>query len=438
MRDRGLKNALERVRAAGTHGDTILAHINPEEAHWLSERNGGHHINPHTGLPAFFNLKKAFKPIQKILHSKAMQKIMPIMGGAVGQMVGGPAGAAIGAGYGRAVTHRTNMGKSFLKGGMHGLIGGSAASVLGGAMGMPTLVGGQGSGTMFGNGPGSIAGSLGGMGASLTGRNTPAQVQQQQMPQQGVGQMGGPGNGAAVNGLFGGYNGGDNRGGAGGSIFDMFGGPLNAALLGGGLYGMLNRKEKIPHENLPDLNQMRKKQWGPEDQPKKTKPYKRKYKEPPADYYANAGSRPEWEYFENPEPLEYAHGGYVDGDSGGQDDDVDMGIPEGSYVMDATTVSLLGDGNSRSGAKKIKELEDRFLRSHIVRNPKESQNVRIIDAKLSPGEYPIRPRAVTALGGGSNKNGAKKFDKMRDEIRKQKGVSKFLPPKSKQLLSYLR
>jgi len=41
------------IQSHGKNGDTILAHINPEEAQLLKEMGGSGDINPHTGLPQF-------------------------------------------------------------------------------------------------------------------------------------------------------------------------------------------------------------------------------------------------------------------------------------------------------------------------------------------------------------------------------------------------
>ena len=48
-----LKKDAERVRSAGIGGDTILAHINPEEVALLKSMGGSGRINPRTGLPMF-------------------------------------------------------------------------------------------------------------------------------------------------------------------------------------------------------------------------------------------------------------------------------------------------------------------------------------------------------------------------------------------------
>jgi|GEM_PF-5464954 hypothetical protein len=162
-----------------------------------------------------------------------------------------------------------------------------------------------------------------------------------------------------------------------------FGGYGNLGLLGVSGLGALMRRERIPHEpSFAEMVEANKPKWGPEHQYKKAKPFKLTRKELRKGY--KAGYEPEEEFFEgfNPEVEYYADGGYLEGGSGGQDDNIDAKLSPGEYVMDATTVSLLGDGN--------------------------------------------------------NKAGAKKFDLFRKELRSHKGVNKFLPPKSRPIGSYLK
>lgn len=50
-----------QVAAAGRNGDTMLAHITPDEARMLRAAGGSGTINPKTGLPEFFKLPKGLK-----------------------------------------------------------------------------------------------------------------------------------------------------------------------------------------------------------------------------------------------------------------------------------------------------------------------------------------------------------------------------------------
>lgn len=64
---------------------------------------------------------------------------------------------------------------------------------------------------------------------------------------------------------------------------------------------------------------------------------------------------------------QYSHGGafstgggehYVQGDGGGQEDNVDAKLSPGEFVMDAGSVSKLGDGNSNEGAKRMEQIRE--------------------------------------------------------------------------------
>ena len=56
------------VAGMGREGDTMLAHINPQEAALLKALGGSGTINPNTGLPEY---KKAFKSITKVIMKAA-------------------------------------------------------------------------------------------------------------------------------------------------------------------------------------------------------------------------------------------------------------------------------------------------------------------------------------------------------------------------------
>lgn len=159
--------------------------------------------------------------------------------------------------------------------------------------------------------------------------------------------------------------------------------------------------------------------------------------------------------------LKFAGGGYVDGSNSGVKDNVRADLPEGAYVLDATTISLLGDGNSKAGAKKI----DEFLNSKRMENKTSSDGLfipsvyenklkrkmnaggelakvagRIVPAKISNGEYVLSPEDVLLFSrGGSLEEGAKTLDKFRERLKSQKGVKKGgILPIAKPIEMYLR
>ena len=83
------------IASLGRNGDTMLAHINPQEAAMLRSRGGSGSINPITGLPEFFSLKGAFKKIGKAVKKFASSTVGRIIIGAALFMVAGPAAASM-------------------------------------------------------------------------------------------------------------------------------------------------------------------------------------------------------------------------------------------------------------------------------------------------------------------------------------------------------
>ena len=78
----GLVNAARQIEAYGRGPDTSLAHISPDESAMLDYMQGGRRMNPITGLPEYSLFGKILKAVAKIGAST------------VGFMYGGPLGAA--------------------------------------------------------------------------------------------------------------------------------------------------------------------------------------------------------------------------------------------------------------------------------------------------------------------------------------------------------
>ena len=159
----------------------------------------------------------------------------------------------------------------------------------------------------------------------------------------------------------------------------------------------------------------------------------------------------------------FANGGYVKGSDSGVKDNIPVQIPEGSYVLDALTVSLLGDGNSSAGVKEFDRLKQHLrtkensyydggmynksaLDRHMVKHAKAGGEISRVRGKgdvhavVSGGEIIIPPEEVVLFShDGSLNDGARRLDKFRSKIRKQKGVpsKQTLLPKTKALKSYL-
>lgn len=79
----------------GRNGDTMMSHVNPDEARLLKALGGSGTVNPATGMPEYF-LKKAWKETKKGLKRIAR----PAIGAAIGFLIAGPMGAVAGAGIG--------------------------------------------------------------------------------------------------------------------------------------------------------------------------------------------------------------------------------------------------------------------------------------------------------------------------------------------------
>lgn len=118
------QGGLARMRTLarqGRHGDTMLAHISPEEAALLKARGGAGTINPSTGLPQYFSLGKLFKAVAPIAAMFVAPYLAPMLGGSM------LAAGAVAGGLGSALT-----GGNALKGAALGALGGGLGSSVGG------------------------------------------------------------------------------------------------------------------------------------------------------------------------------------------------------------------------------------------------------------------------------------------------------------------
>jgi len=168
----GLANMRTMARR-GRYGDTMLAHINPEEAAMLRARGGAGTINPETGLPQYFSLKKLFKAVLPIAAMFIAPYLAPYLGGSM------LAAGAVAGGLGAGLTGGNVLQGAVLGGlgqGLGGMVGGAVApgvtagtqsligsGLIGGAMGAAT---GQGfvKGALQGAGGAYLGGQFGGLG----------------------------------------------------------------------------------------------------------------------------------------------------------------------------------------------------------------------------------------------------------------------------------
>lgn len=131
------RGGLSRVRTLarqGRFGDTMLAHISPEEAAMLKARGGAGTMNPNTGLPQYFSFKKFFKAVLPI----ALTFIAPGLGTAIGSAIlGAGASAAASAALGGAILGGLSSGLTggnILQGALLGGLGGGLGGYVGGGV----------------------------------------------------------------------------------------------------------------------------------------------------------------------------------------------------------------------------------------------------------------------------------------------------------------
>jgi hypothetical protein len=83
------------IASLGRNGDTMLAHVTPAEMRMLKANGGAGTINPRTGLPEFFSLKKVFSKIGRAVKKFARSTVGKIVIGTALFMVAGPAATAM-------------------------------------------------------------------------------------------------------------------------------------------------------------------------------------------------------------------------------------------------------------------------------------------------------------------------------------------------------
>lgn len=160
------RGGLASVAAKGRHGDTMLAHINPQEAEMLKAMGGSGTINPQTGLPEFFSFKKFLKAALPI----ALSFIAPGLGTAIGSAILGTGASALATGMlggailggGTAALTGGDWKKGMLMGGLGGGLGGAVGGAANNALGLG--LGQTGQAILGGGLVGGVAGAATGQG----------------------------------------------------------------------------------------------------------------------------------------------------------------------------------------------------------------------------------------------------------------------------------
>ena len=177
----GLAGAAESLRQKGRNGDTILAHINPQEAAFLKSMGGSGKINPRTGLPEFggilgtgINLGDAWNSVKSVaapVLKSPVGKIIAVaalsyaLGPAGGALMSAPMAAAVAAGSITAlgggdlktslISAATGYGMAYLAPQISGMLPGAGDAVTGAA---PSFLNAVMTGGAMGTGYGLLTG----------------------------------------------------------------------------------------------------------------------------------------------------------------------------------------------------------------------------------------------------------------------------------------
>ncbi len=420
-----LRHQAQQLAERGRQGDTELVHMSPREVATLHALHPDGELprNPDTGLPEAFDLGGVLGAIGGAL--------LPIIAPGIGDAVGGALG--IGSEFGGALTGALGGGAL---GALGSLIGGGKNPLLYGGLG---ALGGGLTG-YFGSDINSALGTEGGLLSSLFGGSSPSSALSMGFGDSGgaAGELANAWNDASTG--AGGTAGFGSLGGTAGASGSSWLGRnwplLGAGLLAAGALGSSSKKatatptqtaeqqraaaqNATPAKNFEFVRNrvptvMDPTQWYTLGNQRSGQPVL--FFDRPAGEYrevdrpitglARGGMvRAPWDSYLEPNywpvdralddrrPMDddrrsYADGGlasmrsrYVAGDTGGQADAIPARLSDGEFVMDATTVSDAGDGNSNAGARE--------------------------------------------------------FEKLRQEIRRRKGRKRVVPPKAGKLISYM-
>lgn len=439
---------IKTVANMGQEGDTELSLLPYSVAKFLDSLIGGPNRNPETGYRQYAKLWKTIK--------KAARWALPVIGAIAGGPVGGAIGGAIG-GLGAKRNKWGAVGKGALMGGLggfgvHGM--GAPMGMMGSAAPFQGMLGstiqglGSGIGSIFGAGGAPSASGLGSLFGS--GQGTAPSIFPnlfgQQVAKEGAkkaleeGAKNAPGMLDSIGGLKG-----------LGAISSIASIPLTI---------MAHRKESKQRKRLKeeaeasrrrqmlqlnDINDKMGMRTSVDDILDENRDTPDVFNQ---DYYRNAHRGNEVRFkkggrVKNEYPIReigvpnsiYA----FEGHEKGQDDNIYTTVPSGTYIVHASGVGNLGDGNTRAGLNEVNNFVKEILhsRQHLAKGGRSKVRPPV-DAAISAGEAPIPPEAVDALGGGSNARGAKILDIAIKKLQKHKSSNgEKLPPKARSLHQYL-
>ena len=147
------------IASLGRNGDTMLAHVTPAEMRMLKAKGGAGTINPRTGLPEFFSLKKVFSKIGRAVKKFARSTIGKIVVGTALFFLAGPAATSM---FGSFGTAAVAAGQGFIAGAGSSLLAGESLkdSLKTGAIGAVTAGAVKGVSNAFAGAPAPVSESI--------------------------------------------------------------------------------------------------------------------------------------------------------------------------------------------------------------------------------------------------------------------------------------
>lgn len=144
-------------------------------------------------------------------------------------------------------------------------------------------------------------------------------------------------------------------------------------------------------------------------------------------------------YFKKNSPLKedlVDQSEFYKGSGKGQQDNLKKKLPINGYIVNATAVAHLGDGNSDAGRKVIQKYENKLKRTY--KGPRIKKKLKTTPGLTSSKEYQLSPLTVTLIGKGSNQRGSHKLDQGIARLMQQKSQNgSKLPPKAHSFETYL-
>jgi hypothetical protein len=473
------RGGLAHLAAQGRGGDTMLAHINPQEAEMLRRMGGSGGINPNTGLHEFKGggLMKIVKTVAPIALAVAAPGLGTVMSAALGAGVG----ALGGGGLKGALTGAALGG---LGAGLGGTVGGLASEAAGAGLGTAgqnilgsTLIGG-GLGAV--NGQGFKQGALQGLAGGVAGN--------------AISGLAGAENSAVNSGLRSGGSTAGNLMTAGADAKTALKGGALAGLISGGIQGYNNAKPsavvtdslglksagQIEGIKAPsDVYTMTEPSATPSSglgvNPSSTSMTANDMYTPPQTLAQQTGadttnigmnkatlggglalaglagaaaaqtpppeaqkaiesmSPTQKEYFNRPS--------YVWDWDKMSSDAAAQGMDLGTFMAKNWNNVSGGQYNKQVGTEQTEVAKARGGALNALAQGGGSGRADTIHAKLSDGEYVVDAETVALLGDGSTKEGAKRLDEMRKKLRMQKGKTLAkggFSPAAKSPLAYLK